>query len=212
MNTKNYLLIVATITFIVACNNNADNTTIDGKVKKAFVEWSNDNLPKKATVKTVSYDTVGCPMDFMYKATMLGQMVGSSGHAESEINIGNGLIAIDCILDSTMLGTNILIANVNVKIKDSLYTYYVGMRGDSICTTPQEHEYEALIKTHTEGEQRLYDACYEIFCNLKYAVKKTGIGMSTSMKDYYNFWLFLPSYEEALSRTRYNSMLNSHSL
>ena len=202
MNTKNYLLIVATITFIVACNNNADDSTIDGMVKKSFVEWSKDNLPKKATVKTVSYDTVGCPVDFMDRAIMLLETVGSSGHAESEMNIGNFLILGDGIHDTTMLGTNILIANVNVKIKDSLFTYYIGMRGDSICTTPQEHEYEALIKTYTEGEQRLYDACYEIFCNFKYAVKKTGIGISTSMKDYYNFWLSLPSFEEALSWTR----------
>ena len=209
MNTKKVLWIVAIVFFVASCSN-IDDTTTDGKVKKAFVEWSKDNLPTKASVKSVSYDTVGCPMDFMFSATMLGQTVGSSGHAESEINIGSNLICLDCILDSTLLTTNLIVAKVEVKIKDSLCTYYIGIRGDSICTSPQKYGYEALIKTHKEGEQRLYDACYEIYCSLNnYMIEKAGRGRGTSKEDYYDFWISLPSYEEALSKTRYNSVLNS---
>ena len=210
MKTKGLLWLVAIVFFVASCNN-IDDTTTDGKIKKAFLEWSKDNLPTKASVKSVSYDTVGCPMDFMFSATMLGQTVGSSGHAESEINIGTNLIGLDCILDSSFLTTNIIVAKVEVKTRDSICTYYLGMRGDSICTSPQKYGYEALNKTHKEGEQRLYDACYEIYCNLNdYAIEKAGRGRSTSKEDYYDFWISLPSYEEALSQTGYNSVLNSN--
>ena len=209
MNTKRVLWIVAIVFFVASCSN-IDDTTTDGKVKKAFVEWSKDNLLTKASVKSVSYDTVGSPMDFMFSAIMLGQTVGSSGHAESEINIGTNLIGLDCILDSSLLTTNIIVAKVEVNKKDSLCTYYIGMRGDSICTSPQKYGYEALIKTHKDGEQRLYDACYEIYCNLNnYMIEKAGRGRGTSKEDYYDFWISLPSYEEALSKTRHNSVLNS---
>ena len=209
MNTRKFLWIVAIVFFVVSCSN-CDDTTTDGKIKKAFKEWSKDNLPTKVNVTSVSYDTVGCPLDFMYSATMLGQTVGSSGHAESEINIGTNLIILDCVLDSSLLTTNIIVAKIKVKIKDSLCTYYIGMRGDSICTSPQEHGYEALVKTHKEGEQRLYDACYEIYSNINaYVFEKTGRGRRTSKEDYYDFWVSLPSYEEAVNQTRYKSTLNS---
>ena len=151
-------------------------------------------------------------MDFMFNATMLSQTVGSSGHSESEINIGAGLIGLDCILDSTLLTTDIIIAKIKATIKDSLCIYYIGMRGDSICTSPQEYGYEALIKTHTKGEQRLYDACYEIYCNLNdYAINKTGtrMGRNISKEDYYYFWKSLPSFEESMEQAGYNSILNS---
>lgn len=209
MNSKRFLLIFAIVSFVASCSN-INDSTMDRKVKKAFVEWTKDNLQTKASVKSVSYDTVGCPMDFLFSATMLGQTVGASGHTESEINIGTGLIGLDRILDSSLLTTNILIAKLKVKTRDSICTFYMGIRGDSICTPPQKYGYEALIKTHKEGEQRLYDACYEIYCNLNdYIIEKTGRGRSTSKEDYYDFWISLPSYEEALNQTRYNSFLNS---
>ena len=209
MNTKKFLWIIAIVLIVTSCSN-FDDTTTDGKVKKAFGEWSKENLPTKASVKSVLYDTVGCPMDYMFSATMLGQTVGGSGHAESEINIGSGLIGIDCILDSSLLTTNIFIAKLEVRTRDSICTFYMGMRGDSICTSPQKHNFEALVKTHKEGEQRLYDACYEIYCNLNdYAIAKAGMGRSTSKEDFYNFWVSLPSYEEALGQTGYNYFLNN---
>lgn len=209
MNTRSFLCIVAIVFFVASCSNYDDKTT-DGKVKKEFGEWSKENMSTKASVKSVSYDTVGCPMDFMFAATMLGQTVGSSGHAESEINIGANQVCLDCILDSSLLTTNILIAKLEVKTKDSICLFYMGIRGDSICTSPQKYGYEALIKTHKKGEQRLYDACYEIYCNLNnYAIEKTGMGRNISKEDYYNFWISLPSYKESLSQTRYNSVLSS---
>lgn len=209
MNTRRFLWIVAIVFFVASCSN-YDDTTTDGKIKNAFNEWSKDNLPAKVNITTVSYDTVGCPLDFMFSATMLGQTVGSSGHTESEINIGSNLIGLDCVLDSSLLTTSIIVAKIKVKIKDSLCTYYIGMRGDSLCTSPQEHAYEALIKTHHDGEQRLYDACYEIYCNLNdFVIESGGSGRSTTPGDYYDFWVSLPSYEEAMSQARYNSVLNS---
>lgn len=210
MNIKKGLWIIAIFLIVVSCSN-IDEKTTDGKVNKAFGEWSKEKLPTKASVKSVSYDTVGCPMDFMFSATMLGQTVGGSGHTESEINIGTGLIGLDCILDSSLLTTNIMIAKIEVNMRDSVCTFYIGMRGDSICTSPQRYGYEALVKVHKEGEQRLYDACYEIYCNLNdYVIEKTGRGRSTSKDDFYDFWVSLPSYEEALSQTGYNYILNSN--
>lgn len=209
MITKRFLLIISVLLATASCDK-IDDTTTDGKVKKAFTDWSKNNLPTKINVESVSYDTVGCPMDYMYNATVLGQTVGGSGHTESEINIGIGLISSDCNLDSSLLTTDIIISKINCHIKDSICTYYIGMRGDSICTSPQEHIYEALIKTHKEGEQRIYDACYEIFCNLNdfVAIIKGG-EISSTKKDYYEFWVYLPSYEEAMEQTTYNSILNS---
>ncbi len=209
MIKKKFLWIIAIVCFVSSCNSIDDSTT-DGKVKKAFLEWAKVNLPTRAKVKSVSYDTVGCPMDFMFSATMLRQTVGCSGHAESEINIASSLIGLDCILDSSTLTTNILIAKIEAQTSDSICTYYMGMRGDSVCTSPQIHGYKALIKTHKKGEQRLYDACYEIYCNLNdYVIEKAGRGRSTSKEGYYEFWVSLPSYEEALKQTTHNPVSKS---
>lgn len=190
--------------FAISCGNNVDSS-IDGNVKRAFNTWAKDNLSTKYRIQSIVYDTVGCPMDFMFSATMLGQTIGSSGHSDSEINIGGGLIMLDCYLDSTLLTKNIHIAEISLLVHDTIETFYVGMRGDSICTSPQKHGYEALFRTHSKGEQRLYDACYEIYCNLNdYAVETTGRRRGTSKEDYYEFWISLPSYEEALGQTEYN--------
>ena len=118
---------------------------------------------------------------------------------------------LDCYLDSTILTRNIHIAKINVKVHDTPQTFYIGMRGDSICTSPQERAYEALGKTHSEGEQRLYDACFEIYTNLdKVARSNGGVGRNIGKGDFYDFWIALPSYEEALSQSKYNSYLNSN--
>lgn len=147
---------------------------------------------------------------FMFSATMLGQTIGSSGHADSEINIGGGLIMLDCYLDSTLLTRNIHVAKINVKLHDTIQSFYIGMRGDSICTSPQERGYEALVKTHSNGEQRLYDACFEIYTNLdKIAKRNGGAGRNIGKEDFYDFWIALPSYEETLSQTGYSSVLNT---
>lgn len=189
----------AVVFFTVSCNSisSIDDSTIDGNVRKTFVEWSKGNINTKYSLKTITYDTVGCPMDFMFSATMLEQTVGATGQTESEINKGLNLIGFESVLDSSFLTTNIHIANVQVQINDSICTYYIGMRGDSICTTPQKHGYEALVKTHHEGEQHLYDACNEIFINLgAYAREKGGSNSEISKDDFYSFWINLPSYKE----------------
>lgn len=209
MKTGRYIWIVAIVFFVASCSNN-DVTTTDGKIKIVFKEWAKDNLTSKYRIQSISYDTVGCPMDFIFSATMLGQTIGSSGHADSEINIGGGLIMLDCYLDSTLLTRNIHIAKINVKVHDTIQTFYIGMRGDSICTSPQERGYEALSKTHSNGEQRLYDACFEIYTNLdKIAKSNGGAGRNIGKEDFYDFWIALPSYEETMSQTRYSSVLNS---
>ena len=83
------------------------------------------------------------------------------------------------------------------------------MRGDSICTSPQKRGYKALNKTHSEGEQHLYDACFEIYNNLVKVVESNGrAGRNNRMRDFYDFWIALPSYNEALSQSGYNSYLN----
>lgn len=209
MNTRSFLWIITIVFFVASCSYN-DVTTTDGKIKIVFKEWAKDNLTSKYRIQSISYDTVGCPMDFMFSATMLGQTIGSSGHADSEINIGGGLIMLDCYLDSTLLTRNIHIAKIKVKVHDTIQTFYIGMRGDSICTSPQERGYEALGKTHSNGEQRIYDACFEIYTNLdKIAKSNGGAGRIIGKEDFYDFWIALPSYEETMSQTRYNSVLNS---
>lgn len=197
---KKTLLLFTIALFVVSCNN-IDETTIDGKLIKSFTEWAKDNLKGKHSVQAITFDTVGCPMDFMYSATMLGQTIGGSGQTESEINKGSTLIALESVIDSSLLTKKILIAKIQVKINDSIGTYYVGMRGDSICTTPQTHGYDALIKTHHEGEQRIYDACYEILNNLSvYAKERGGRDKQVNKEEFYDFWIALPPYQDAQSR------------
>ncbi len=197
---KKTILLITIALFVVSCSN-IDETTIDGKLKKAFAEWAKDNLKEKHSVQAITFDTVGCPMDFMYSATILGQTVGGSGQTEAKINKGSTLIALESVVDSSLLTKNILIAKIQVKINDSIGSYYVGMRGDSICTAPQEHGYDALIKTHIEGEQYIYDACYEILNNLSvYAKERGGRDKQFSKEEFYDFWIALPPYQDALSR------------
>lgn len=188
------LIIIAFCAF--SCTSHSDSS-IDRNVKKTFSDWAINNVKDKYRFISITYDTIGCPMDFMFKSTVLGETVGSSGHAESELEFGGLGIILAGAVDSTFLEKDIFIANIKINISDLEQTYYIGIRGDSICTVPKVERYEALKETHIEGEQRVYDACYEIYQNLNnYVVEKGGVGLSTSEDGFYDFWKSMPSYEE----------------
>lgn len=198
---KRYFLFgtVVAIVLLLSCGNSGN--TIDSNIKQSFKTWAKVNIDSKYKVSSIVYDTVGTPFDYIYNGYMLNQTVGSSGKSDSEGDIASNLIMLEGILDSTYMTTNIIVAKVNVNLKDSDISYYIGIRGDSICTTPKQYAYEALIATHHEGEQKMYEAIREIETNLNsYVNTNLNIHLSEneSEDDFYTFWVNLPRYEETM--------------
>ena len=80
----------------------------------------------------------------------------------------------------------------------------MGLRGDSICTEPKPHRYEALTTTHKGGEQYIYDACRDISNAMLLYASALGANSGKNMnsdEEYYDFWMGLPTYEETLRAT-----------
>lgn len=184
---------------IVSCNSN-DNS-FDIKAIQSFNSWAQSNIDGKYRIGSVLYDTVGTPFDYIYKGYMLNQTVGSSGKTEADNNIASNLIMQYAFNDSTYLTKEIIIATINIYLKESDTAFYIGMRGDSICTEPKPYIYEALKETHLKGEQKIYEAVQEVKTNLDSYVNSNSINRLNNNdfeKDFYVFWIGLPGYKETI--------------
>lgn len=185
-------------------NNSFDTNTLEGRIKQNFSVWAKENIGEKYQIQSISYDKSKTPLDYIYIGTMLCESVGSSGKTTHEIETGSSLIMLDNVIDSTYLITPIRVASVNILLKEKAYNYYVGLRGDSICTEPMLLRYEALTTTHKIGEQYIYDACRDISKSL--LLYATSLGASTSKntisdEEYYDLWIGMPTYEEIIRAT-----------
>ena len=181
-------------------NKSFDTNTLEGRIKQNFSVWAKENISEKYKIQSISYGKSKTPLDYLYIGTMLNETVGSSGKSIRDVETGSSLIMLINTHDNTYLTKPIHVAKINIVIKDKKHNYYVGLRGDSICTEPKLHEYEALTKTHNEGEQYIYDACREISKDMfSYASSLQAIPNKTmNSKEYYDFWIGLPTYEETM--------------
>ena len=180
-----------------------DTNTLEGRIKQDFSIWAKDNVTENYQIQSISYGKSKTPLDYLYIGTMLNETVGSSGKSIRDVETGSALIMLYNTQDNTYLTKPIRIAKINIVFKDKKHNYYVGLRGDSICTEPKLHEYEALAKTHNEGEQYIYDACCDISKEMfSYASSLQAIpNKIMNSKEYYDFWIGLPTYEETLQAT-----------
>lgn len=193
------------IAIIASCdsarNNLLDTNTLEGKIEQRFSDWAKDNVSEKYQIQSISYDKSKTPLDYIYVGTMLSETVGSSGKTKQEVETGTTLIMLESIIDSTYLNTPLSVAKIDVYFNNNTYCYYMGLRGDSICTGPLLHGYEALKMIHKEGEQIIYDACQEISINCILYAKSLGATSNSNMnsnEEYYNCWIKHPTYEEAI--------------
>lgn len=199
--TRRFLMCCMIVTTVLFSSCGESDGGIDSNVKHSFKIWAKGNIDGRYKITSIKYDTVGVPFDYIYKGYMLNQTVGSSGKSESEGNIASQLISLYGVLDSTYLTTDIIVAKINVKLKENDKMFYIGMRGDSVCTMPKQHAYEALTETHNEGEQKMYEAVREINTNLNsYAKSNLNIHINENESDdeFYTFWINLPGYEETM--------------
>ena len=187
------------IIFVIAtsCSGINDNS-LDGRIKTTFSVWAKENINGKYKLLSISYDTVGTPLDYLYRGAMLCETIGSSGKSNREVDTGSSLILLENILDSAYLTTPIHIAKISVDFNNDTFQYYLGLRGDSIYTEPQLHGYEALRITQRNGEQYIYDACRDISLACLLSTKSQGIISNSRLNSdegYYNFWISVPGYE-----------------
>ena len=192
--------ILAIIAILTSCISK-EKANDEMKIYQIFNSWAKINVQGKYIIKSVVFDTVGTPLDYMYKGYMLNQTVGSSGKTDSEYNIALNQIMLDCVIDSTFMTKEIIVAKITIDLNDKNKSYYLGMRGDSVCTTPKCNAYEALKETHHEGEQRMYEAVREIKTNLNTYVNSQSyihINNNDSEKAFYDFWIKLPGYAESM--------------
>lgn len=184
-----------------ANNNSFDTNTIEGRIKQSFSVWAKENVSEKYKIQSISYSKSKTPLDYLYIGTMLCETVGSSGKTTREVETGYSLIMLDNVLDSTYLTTPIRVAKISVVSKAKTHNYYVGLRGDNICTEPKLNRYEALTTTHKSGEQYIYDACRDISKAMLLYASSLGATSSKNINsddEYYEFWMGLPTYEEAI--------------
>ena len=193
------------LAILVSCDglnkNSFDINTLDGRIKQKFSVWAKENVSRKYQIQSISYGKSKTPMDYIYIGTMLSETVGSSGKSTREVETGSSLIMLDNVLDSTYLTTPIRVAKINIIFKEKTYNYYMGLRGDSICTEPKLYRYEALITTHKSGEQYIYDACRDISKAMLLYASSFGATSNKNMnsnEEYYDFWMGLPTYKETM--------------
>ncbi len=195
---KAVLVFAIPIIFVIATScSGIDDKSLDGRIKTAFSVWAKKNINGKYKLLSISYDTVGTPLDYLYRGAMLCETVGSSGKSNREVDTGSSLILLENILDSAYLTTPIHIAKISVGINNDTFQYYLGLRGDSIYTEPQLHGYEALRVTQKDGELYIYDACRDISLACLLSAKSQEIVSNSRLNSdegYYDFWKALPGY------------------
>lgn len=199
MKKKTLFFVTVLFGLLISCSTN-DNS-IETKIKRSFNSWAKTNIEGKYKIVSILYDTIGTPFDYIYKGFILNQTVGSSGKTDSEGDIASNLIMLDAISDSTYLTKDIIIAEIDLQLKESDIVYYIGIRGDSICSAPKQFAYEALKETHREGEQKMYEAIREIKSNIDSYLNSNSIPClndNDSENDFYDFWKKLPGYKETM--------------
>lgn len=206
MKKTSILLALPIILAIVAsCNGvndkSFDTNTLEGRIKNDFSVWAKENVSEKYQIQSISYGKSKTPLDYLYNGTMLSETVGSSGKTTRDVETGSSLIMLENVIDSTYLTTPIRVAQINIVSKEKTYNYYIGLRGDSICSEPKLNRYEALTTTHKSGEQYIFDACRDISKAMLLYASSLGATSSKNMnsdEEYYDFWMGLPTYEETI--------------
>lgn len=123
-------------------------TSCGGKSKSEielkFDDWAQKNMPSKYEINAITYDNVGSITDIIYTAYALMESKGGSTKAMDLFNKGCIQYIADCIADTLLPNTNIVIAKVNVTLTDGNKNYYIGMYKDSVVTQPFSEGMHAL--------------------------------------------------------------------